>query len=40
LSAEALSRVLRKQKVSVEAQTILNFFLRHGLTVKKTPHSM
>jgi hypothetical protein len=40
LSTEALSRVLRKQKVSVEAQTILNFFLRHGLTVKKTPHSM
>ncbi len=40
LSAEALSRVLRKQKVSVEAQTIQNFFLRHGLTVKKTPHSM
>lgn len=40
LSHEALSRRLRKQKVLVEAQTIQNFFLRHGLTVKKTPHSI
>lgn len=40
LSQEALSRRLRKQKVLVEAETIQNFFLRHGLTVKKTPHSI
>lgn len=40
LSYEALSRQLRKQKVWVEAETIQNFFLRHGLTVKKTPHSI
>jgi len=39
-SYEALSRRLRKQKVLVEAETIRNFFLRHGLTVKKTPHSI
>jgi hypothetical protein len=39
LTHEALSRHLRKQKVLVEASTIENFFLRHGLTVKKTPHS-
>lgn len=40
LSHEALSRRLRKQKVLVEAQTIQNFFVRHGLAVKKTPHSI
>jgi hypothetical protein len=40
LSYEALSRQLRKQKVLVEAEMIQNFFLRHGLTVKKTPHSI
>jgi len=40
LSHEALSRQLRKQKVLVEAETIENFFLRHGLTVKKTPPSI
>jgi len=40
LSHEALSRQLRKQKVLVEADTIQNFFLRQGLTVKKTPHSI
>jgi len=40
LSDEALSRQLRKQKVLVEAQTIHAFFVRHGLTVKKTPHSV
>jgi hypothetical protein len=39
-SHEALSRQLRKQKVLVETQTLQNFFLRHGLTVKKTPHSI
>ena len=40
LSHEALSRQLQKQKVLVEAATIQDFFLRHGLTVKKTPHSI
>ena len=40
LSYEALSRQLRKQKVWVEAGTIENFFLRHGLTVKKTAPSI
>ena len=40
LSHEALSRQLRKQKVLIEAETIQNFFLCHGLTVKKTPHSI
>lgn len=40
LSDEALSRQLRKQKVVVEAGAIQNFFLRHGLTEKKTPHSI
>ena len=39
LSDEALSRQLRKQKVLIEAETIHAFFVRHGLTVKKTPHS-
>jgi hypothetical protein len=40
LSDEALSRKLRRQKVSVEAETIRNFFLRHGLREKKTLHSI
>ncbi len=40
LSNEALSRRLRKQKVSVEPETIENLFVRHGLTVKKTPRSV
>jgi hypothetical protein len=40
LSHEALSRQLRKQKVFVEAETLQHFFLRHGLTEKKTPHSI
>lgn len=40
LSHETLSRQLRKQKVFVEAETLQSFFLRHGLTVKKTPHSI
>lgn len=40
LSDDALSRHLRKQKVLVEAVAIQNFFLRQGLTVKKTPHSI
>jgi hypothetical protein len=40
LSHEALSRQLRKQKVALDAATIRNFFLRHGLAVKKTPRSI
>ena len=40
LSYEALQRRLRKQKVWVETETLQNFFLRHGLTVKKTPPSI
>jgi hypothetical protein len=40
LSHEALSRQLRKQKVVLDAATIQNFFLRHGLAVKKTPLSI
>jgi hypothetical protein len=40
LSHEALSRQLRKQKVLIEAGVLQDFFLRHGLTVKKTPHSI
>lgn len=40
LSHEALSRRLRKQNVRVEPVTIENLFLRHGLTEKKTPHSV
>lgn len=40
LSHEALSRRLKKQNVSVEPGTIENLFLRHGLTEKKTPHSV
>ncbi len=40
LSDEALSRQLRKQKVRIEAETIRAFFIRHGLAVKKTPHSI
>jgi len=39
-SCEALQRRLRKQKVRVETETIQNFFLRHGLTVKKTAPSI
>jgi hypothetical protein len=40
LSHEALSRQLRQKKLSIDAETIRNFFLRHGLTVKKTPPSI
>ncbi len=40
LSHEALSRRLRKQKLSVEPETICNLFVRHGLAVKKTPRSV
>lgn len=40
LSNEALSRRLKKQKLSVEPETIDNLFVRHGLAVKKTPRSV
>jgi hypothetical protein len=40
LSHKALSRQLRKQNVRVEADTLRDFFLRHGLTEKKTPPSI
>jgi hypothetical protein len=39
LGSEELSRRLRKQKLRVAPGIIENLFLRHGLTVKKTPHS-
>ena len=39
LSTEALSRRLRKQNLSVSPEIIENLFLRHDLTLKKTPHS-
>jgi len=40
LSDEELSRRLEKQKVFVEPRIIHDFFLRHNLAVKKTPHSI
>jgi len=40
LNSEDLSRRLRKQNLSVSPRTIENLFLRHGLAVKKTPHSV
>lgn len=39
LSHGELSRKLRKQKVSVEPETIGNLFALHGLAEKKTPRS-
>jgi len=39
LSTEAFSRRLRKQNMSVTPEIIQNLFLRHDLTLKKTPHS-
>ncbi len=39
LSTEALSRRLRKQNMFVTREIIQNLFLRHDLTLKKTPHS-
>lgn len=38
-SYKDLSRRLRKQNVSVEPGIIQHLFSRHGLTLKKTPHS-
>jgi len=40
LTNEALSRRLRKQSLSVAPEAIETLFVRHGLTVKKTPHSI
>lgn len=40
LSNEALSQRLRKQKLSIEPEMIKNLFVKHDLTVKKTPHSV
>jgi len=40
LTNEALSRRLKKQKLSVEPETIKTLFVRHGLAEKKTPHSV
>jgi len=39
LGSEELSRRLKKAKLRVEPETIENLFVRHGLAVKKTPHS-
>ena len=38
-SPEVLSRRLRKQNLFVSPEIIQNLFLRHDLTLKKTPHS-
>jgi hypothetical protein len=40
LSHEALSRRLEKRKVFVQPDLIDDFFVRHNLAVKKTPHSV
>ena len=40
LNLVALSRRLRKQKLSVEPETIENLFVHHDLAVKKTPPSI
>jgi len=40
LSDEELSRQLKKQRIFVEPELIHGFFMRHHLTVKKTPHSV
>lgn len=39
LSVEELSRRLRRKKLRVEPDMIRDFFVRHGVEVKKTPHS-
>ncbi len=39
LTNEALSRRLKKQKLSIEPEMIKNLFVRHGLAEKKTPRS-
>jgi len=40
LDSKEISRRLRKQNFSVSPQTIENLFIRHGIAVKKTPHSI
>ncbi len=40
LSTEALSRRLRKQNMSLTQEIIQDLFIRHDLTLKKTPHSV
>ena len=40
LSNEALSQQLRKQNISIEPEMIENLFVKHDLTVKKTPRSV
>jgi len=40
LSDDELSRRLEKQKVFVDSEIIHDFFVRHNLAVKKTPHSV
>jgi len=39
LSVEELCRRLRRKKLQVEPEMIWSLFARHGLGVKKTPHS-
>lgn len=40
LNTDALTQRLRKQNMSVTPEVIQNLFLRHDLTLKKTPHSV
>jgi len=40
MSTKELSRRLRKQNMSVTPAIIQNLFIRHALTLKKTPHSV
>jgi hypothetical protein len=40
LSVEELSRKLRRKKLRVEPEMIRDLFIRHGVGVKKTPHSI
>jgi hypothetical protein len=40
LSPEALSQRLKKQNMNIDAHSIQNLFVRHDLTVKKTPRSL
>lgn len=39
LSTDALTQRLRRQNIFVTSEIIQNLFLRHDLTLKKTPHS-
>ncbi len=40
LDSEELARRLGKQKLSIAPEVIENFFAKHDLSVKKTPHSV